>query len=128
VGAPGARKPIPAAAVGSLEWRVISFHRALLPALGGPGVYGLRVHGAVLASGAARSGAAVHYVDEEYDRGPIVAQWPVPVRRDDTPATLAARVLEVEHRLLPLVVEDLARRGGPPEPVQRSFEEKGIHG
>ena len=123
----GYLKRIPAAAVARLKWRVINIHPALLPAFGGPGMYGLRVHEAVLASGAARSGATVHYVDEEYDRGPIIAQWPVPVRRDDTPATLAARVLEVEHRLLPLVVEELARRGVPPEPVKLSFEEKGIH-
>lgn len=114
----GYLKRIPAAAVARLKWRVINIHPALLPAFGGPGMYGLRVHETVLASGAARSGATVHYVDEEYDRGPIIAQWPVPVQRDDTPATLAARVLEVEHRLLPLVVEELARRGVPEEPVR----------
>ena len=72
----------------------------------------------VLASGAPISGATVHYVDEEYDRGPIIAQWPVPVRPGDTPETLAARVLEVEHRLLPLVVLDLAQRGVPRVPVR----------
>src|SRR2546430_14111156 len=76
-------------------------------------MYGRRVHEAVLASGAALSGATVHYVDEEYDRGPILAQWPVPVRGDDTPDSLAARVLEVEHRLLPAVVLALARLGVP---------------
>jgi len=62
----------------------------------------------------------VHYVDEEYDRGPILAQWPVPVRGDDTPESLAARVLEVEHRLLPSVVLELARRGAPAVPVRLS--------
>jgi folate-dependent phosphoribosylglycinamide formyltransferase PurN len=60
----------------------------------------------------------VHYVDEEYDRGPIIAQWPVPVRPDDTPDTLAARVLEVEHRLLPQVVLALARLGVPEKAVR----------
>ncbi|HEY3279583.1 MAG TPA: formyltransferase family protein, partial [Gemmatimonadales bacterium] len=64
------------------------------------------------------SGATVHYVDEEYDRGPIIAQWPVPVRPDDTPETLAARVLAVEHRLLPQVVLELARLGVPERPVR----------
>src|SRR5256884_230034 len=104
------------------RWRLINIHPALLPAFGGDGMYGRRVHEAVLASGAALSGATVHYVDEEYDRGPILAQWPVPVRGDDTPDSLAARVLEVEHRLLPAVVLALARlgvperRGGPPPP------------
>ena len=75
-------------------------------------MYGRRVHEAVLASGARVSGATVHLVDEQYDHGPIVAQWPVPVRPDDTPDTLAARVLAVEHRLLPAVVLACAARGG----------------
>ena len=111
-------KRIPPAAVARLRWRVINIHPALLPAFGGPGMYGRRVHEAVLASGATLSGATVHYVDEEYDRGPIIAQWPVPVRPHDTPETLAARVLEVEHRLLPHVVLELARLGVPEEPVR----------
>ncbi len=114
----GYLKRIPAAAVAQLRWRVINIHPALLPAFGGPGMYGRRVHTAVLASGVALSGATVHYVDEEYDRGPIIAQWPVPVRSDDTPDTLAARVLEVEHRLLPQVVVELARLGVPEAPVR----------
>jgi phosphoribosylglycinamide formyltransferase 1 len=130
-------KRVPAAAVARLRWRVINIHPALLPAFGGPGMYGRRVHEAVLASGATRSGATVHYVDEEFDRGPIIAQWPVPVRADDTADSLAARVLAVEHRLLPLVVEELARRGVPEEPVKIALEDlkategrkggKGIH-
>ena len=83
-------------------------------------MYGRRVHEQVLATGATISGATVHYVDEEYDHGPIIAQWPVPVRAGDTPETLAARVLEVEHRLLPLVVTTLARLGLPQQPVRLS--------
>jgi len=114
----GYLKRIPPAAVARLRWRVINIHPALLPAFGGPGMYGRRVHQAVLASGVALSGATVHYVDEEYDRGPIIAQWPVPVRPDDTPETLAARVLAVEHRLLPQVVMELARLGVPERPVR----------
>jgi formyltetrahydrofolate-dependent phosphoribosylglycinamide formyltransferase len=114
----GYMKRIPPAAVAQLRWRVINIHPALLPAFGGPGMYGRRVHETVLASGVALSGATVHYVDEEYDRGPIIAQWPVPVRPDDTPDTLAARVLEVEHQLLPQVVVELARLGVPERPVR----------
>jgi phosphoribosylglycinamide formyltransferase-1 len=71
-------------------------------------MYGERVHRAVLAAGESRSGASVHLVDEEYDRGPVVAQRQVAVLPDDTPASLAARVLEVEHRLLPEVVVAVA--------------------
>lgn len=116
----GYLKRIPPAGVARFRWRLINIHPALLPAFGGPGMYGRRVHAAVLASGVAVSGASVHYVDEEYDRGPIIAQWPVPVRRDDTPESLAARVLPVEHRLLPLVVLALARLGVPERPVRLS--------
>jgi phosphoribosylglycinamide formyltransferase 1 len=104
-------KRVPPAVVARFRLRMINIHPALLPAFGGPGMYGLRVHERVLASGAPISGVTVHYVDEEYDHGPIIAQWPVPVRPGDAPETLAARVLEAEHRLLPLVVLQLARRG-----------------
>lgn len=113
-------KRIPPPVVVRCRWRLINIHPALLPACGGPGMYGRRVHAAVLASGAVVSGATVHYVDEEYDRGPIIAQWPVPLQPGDTPESLAARVLEVEHRLLPLVVLALARLGVPDEPVRLS--------
>ena len=81
-------------------------------------MYGRRVHEAVLASGAALTGATVHYVDEQYDRGPTIAQWPVPVRPGDTADTLAARVLAVEHQLLPAVVLALARLRLPAGPVR----------
>jgi phosphoribosylglycinamide formyltransferase-1 len=90
--------------------RILNIHPALLPSFGGKGMYGRHVHRAVLEAGCAVSGATVHFVDEEYDRGRIVAQWPVPVLRDDTPATLAARVLRVEHALYPAAVEWVARR------------------
>ena len=114
----GYLKRVPAAAVARFRWRLVNIHPALLPAFGGPGMHGLRVHQAVLASGATLSGVTVHYVDEEFDRGPMIAQWPVPVRPGDTPESLAARVLAVEHRVLPLVVLELARRGVPDEPVR----------
>jgi folate-dependent phosphoribosylglycinamide formyltransferase PurN len=83
---------------------MLNVHPSLLPAFGGPGMYGRRVHAAVLAAGARVSGATVHFVDEAYDRGAIAAQWPVPVFADDTPESLAARVLRVEHALLPPTV------------------------
>ena len=99
-----------ASVVARFRGRMINIHPALLPDFGGPGMYGHRVHEAVLASGAKESGATVHFVDEEFDRGAIIAQEKVPVQRGDTAETLAARVLEAEHRLLPKVVLDLARR------------------
>ena len=88
---------------------MLNVHPALLPAFGGPGMYGTRVHEAVLAHGAKLSGVTVHFVDEQYDRGAIAAQWPVRVFPTDTAAALAARVLRAEHQLLPRVVEAVAR-------------------
>lgn len=92
---------IPAAVVAAFRGRMLNIHPALLPAFGGKGLYGRRVHEAVLAYGARWSGATVHLVDEEYDTGPIVLQEPIPVLPGDTPETLAARTLRVEHRLYP---------------------------
>jgi phosphoribosylaminoimidazolecarboxamide formyltransferase/IMP cyclohydrolase len=81
--------------------RILNVHPALLPGFGGKGYYGMKVHEAVLASGAKVSGATVHFVTGDYDSGPIVLQRPVPVLDDDTPAALAARVLAAEHSIYP---------------------------
>lgn len=99
---------IPPSIVRAFRGRMINIHPALLPSFGGQGMYGSRVHEAVLASGCRITGVTVHFVDEEYDRGPIIAQWPVPVMEHDDAASLAKRVLRVEHRLLPLVVHAIA--------------------
>lgn len=84
--------------------RIVNIHPALLPAFGGPGMYGMHVHEAVIASGAKFSGATVHIVDEEYDRGPVVLQQQVALADGETPATLAAKVLAVEHELYPRAI------------------------
>jgi phosphoribosylglycinamide formyltransferase-1 len=115
----GFLKLIPEAVVRAYRGRILNIHPALLPAFGGPGMYGRRVHEAVLASGARISGATVHVVDEQYDHGPIVAQWPVPVLEGDEVETLAGRVLEVEHRLLPDVVEAFATGDLTTDPAGR---------
>jgi formyltetrahydrofolate-dependent phosphoribosylglycinamide formyltransferase len=96
---------VPAGVTRAYSGRMLNVHPALLPAFGGPGMYGRRVHAAVLAAGARVTGPTVHFVDEEYDRGAIAAQWPVPVLAGDTPEALAARVLAAEHALLPRVVD-----------------------
>ncbi len=83
------------------ENRVANIHPALLPAFGGQGFYGARVHEAVLESGARISGCTVHLVDDQYDHGPIVLQRRVAVLDDDTPTTLAARVFEAECEAYP---------------------------
>lgn len=99
---------LPAEVVSRYHGRMVNVHPALLPAFGGHGMYGMRVHRAVIGAGVRLSGVTVHLVDERYDSGAVLAQWPVPVLHGDTPETLAARVLKVEHRLLPAVVEALA--------------------
>lgn len=81
--------------------RIVNIHPALLPAFGGKGMYGIHVHEAVLASGEKITGATVHIVDEEYDHGPIILQETINVLPDDTPESLAERVLPIEHRLYP---------------------------
>ncbi|MCC6431200.1 MAG: phosphoribosylglycinamide formyltransferase [Gemmatimonadaceae bacterium] len=104
----GYLKLVPADVVAHFRGRLLNVHPALLPAFGGPGMYGHHVHHAVLAAGAKLSGPTVHFVDEHYDRGAIAAQWPVPVFSDDTESSLAARVLHAEHRLLPRTVAAVA--------------------
>jgi phosphoribosylglycinamide formyltransferase-1 len=89
---------------GRYDGRTLNVHPALIPAFCGKGFYGRRVHEAVLAAGVRVTGATVHFVDAEYDHGPIALQESVPVREDDTPETLAARVQEVERRLVPEAV------------------------
>jgi phosphoribosylglycinamide formyltransferase-1 len=101
----GYMRLVPQAVVAAFRHRISNIHPALLPSFGGKGMYGHHVHEAVLASGVKVSGASVHLVDEEYDRGPIVMQECVKVLDDDTVDSLAARVLEVEHRIYPLALQ-----------------------
>lgn len=122
----GYLRKIPEPVVATYRHRMTNIHPSLLPAFGGRGMYGRRVHEAVLAYGVHWTGATVHLVDAEYDTGPIVLQEPVRVQPDDTPETLAARVLAVEHRLYPEALRLFAtarlhisgrhvRRAEPPE-------------
>jgi phosphoribosylglycinamide formyltransferase 1 len=104
-------KLVPANVIAAYRGRIVNVHPALLPAFGGKGMYGRRVHEAVLASGAPETGATVHLVDEAYDHGATLAQARVPILPGDTPELLAQRVLEMEHRLLPAVVLAAARAG-----------------
>jgi phosphoribosylglycinamide formyltransferase-1 len=101
---------VPARVIEQYRGRTVNVHPALLPAFGGKGMYGIRVHRAVLAAGCTVTGVTVHLVDERYDEGRIIVQWPVPVVHGDSAESLAARVLTVEHILYPLALEWLARR------------------
>ncbi|MEQ8210878.1 MAG: phosphoribosylglycinamide formyltransferase [Lacipirellulaceae bacterium] len=88
--------------------RVVNIHPSLIPAFCGHGMYGNRVHQAVLDYGAKVTGVTVHFVDNEYDNGPIIWQQPVPVFDNDTADTLAARVFETEKDAYPHVLKLLA--------------------
>jgi len=118
---------VPVDVVRGFRGRIVNVHPALLPKFGGPGMYGAKVHAAVLAAGETVSGPTVHFVDEEYDRGAIIAQQPVPVLANDTVDALAARVLAAEHQLYPACVSAVVSgavhldahgrvRGTPPVP------------
>lgn len=121
----GYMRLVPADVVDRYADRMVNVHPALLPSFGGKGMYGIHVHRAVLEAGVRLTGPTVHLVDEVYDRGRIIAQWPVPVKASDTPEDVAARVLRVEHQLYPRVVDHLVaawRAGRTPGPLDEPGE------
>jgi phosphoribosylglycinamide formyltransferase-1 len=101
---------LPEKVVRAYHHRIVNIHPALLPKYGGKGMYGHYVHEAVIANGDTESGVTIHLVDEIYDHGRILEQVRVPVEPDDTPDTLAARVLKQEHKIYPRVLEKLIKR------------------
>ena len=104
----GYLKLIPGDLIAAFPEKIINIHPALLPFFGGAGMYGIRVHKAVFASGMKVSGPTVHFVNEEYDQGAIIAQRAVSISHCTTPEEIAAEVLKAEHTLLPEVVAALA--------------------
>ncbi|MEI7576131.1 MAG: phosphoribosylglycinamide formyltransferase [Armatimonadota bacterium] len=93
----GYMKLLPSSVLAAHSGRILNIHPALLPKFGGQGMYGIRVHEAVLAAGETESGCTVHFVTEEYDEGEIILQARCRVEIDDSPEELAARVLRLEH-------------------------------
>jgi phosphoribosylglycinamide formyltransferase 1 len=112
----GYLRKIPEEVVGKWSNRIINIHPALLPSFGGKGFYGIRVHEAVIASGVKFSGVTVHFVNNEYDAGPIIWQSVVPVHDSDDAHTLQKRVLKTEHEIfwkaVKLAIEGKARIEG----------------
>lgn len=106
----GFLKMIPSNVTDAFRNRIINIHPALLPAFGGKGMYGMNVHRAVFDSSAKESGATVHFVNEVYDDGEIIAQRKVDISDLTSPEAIAERVLKVEHELLPDVIEQYALR------------------
>ncbi len=103
----GYLKKVPDSVVQTYQNRIINIHPSLLPKYGGKGFYGHKVHKAVLDAGDSVSGCTVHYVNSEYDQGSVIKQVKVPVHQNDTPESLAERVLAEEHKLLPNVIKQL---------------------
>lgn len=90
--------------------RIVNIHPALLPGYGGKGMYGMRVHQAVIDAGEKESGITIHYVNTEYDTGDIIFQAKCPVSTGETPETLAAKVHRLEYEYYPKIVEKLVKR------------------
>lgn len=101
----GYLKMIPINIISEYKNKILNIHPSLLPKFGGKGFYGMRVHEAVFKSKEVFTGATVHFVDEIYDNGPIILQKKVKISPDDSPETIAKKVLDIEHRLLPYVVQ-----------------------
>jgi phosphoribosylglycinamide formyltransferase 1 len=101
---------IPANVIDAYPGRIINIHPALLPKFGGKGLYGMRVHRAVLEAGETKSGCSVHIVTNDYDEGPVIGQITVPVEPGDTPESLAGRILIEEHKLLPSITGMLLKK------------------
>jgi phosphoribosylglycinamide formyltransferase 1 len=101
---------IPVSLICMFPGRIINIHPSLLPDFGGKGFYGLKVHEAVIKSGKKITGCTVHVVTDNYDEGPILAQRTVSVDADDTPESLAKKVLELEHTLLPETIQTILKK------------------
>ena len=106
----GFLKMIPETVIKNFNNRIINIHPALLPSFGGKGMYGMNVHKAVYNSGAKESGATVHFINEAYDDGKIIAKKKVDISNVKSPEQIAERVLKIEHELLPFVIEKFARK------------------
>ena len=101
---------IPDTLIKAYPGKIINIHPALLPNYGGKGMYGNHVHEAVIAAGEKESGITIHYVDGHYDNGDIIFQARCAVLENDTPATLAARIHQLEHEHYPQVIETLLNK------------------
>lgn len=101
---------VPAYLVRAFQGRMVNIHPALLPKYGGKGMYGMRVHEAVRAANEPETGITIHLVNEQYDEGDAVFQARCPVEPTDTPADIARKVLALEHRYFPEVIEKMLRQ------------------
>lgn len=98
---------VPSDIIAAYQGRIINIHPALLPDFGGKGMYGERVHRAVIDSGMKKSGITIHMVNEHYDSGDIICQQECEVLENDTPESLAARIHKLEYKFFPAAIENL---------------------
>jgi phosphoribosylglycinamide formyltransferase-1 len=103
----GFLKKIPEELVHAFRNKIINIHPSLLPDFGGKGMYGMRVHEAVIEAKATKSGITIHYVNEEFDKGELIAQFETPITEDETPTTLASKIHKLEMTFFPKVVEEI---------------------
>jgi len=106
----GFLKLVPQELINRFSEKIINIHPALLPKYGGKGMYGMNVHKAVLSAGDAHSGISIHYVNEKYDEGKIIAQFTCPVFPNDSPEKLAERIHELEYKHFSITVENEIRK------------------
>lgn len=104
---------VPAPVLHDYPEKIVNIHPALLPKFGGKGMYGARVHEAVIAAGEKESGITIHYIDEHYDEGSVIFQATCPVMPGDTPDTLATRVHQLEYEYFPKVIEGVIQGKSP---------------
>lgn len=102
---------VPPELINLYSGRIVNIHPALLPEYGGKGMYGSRVHEAVIDNGEDESGITIHFVNEIYDAGDIIFQAKCPVNRDDTPDSLAKKIHQLEYKFFPRVVEGVIADG-----------------
>ena len=115
----GYLKIIPSKIISKYRNKILNIHPSLLPKFGGKGFYGMNVHKSVIEEKEKFTGATVHFVDEVYDNGPIILQRKIEVLKNDSPESIASKVLSVEHALFPYVVrkfcsEDIIFKGNKP--------------
>ena len=101
---------IPSTIVHAYPKRIINLHPALLPKFGGKGMHGMHVHEAVYAAQEKETGITIHYVNEKYDEGTIIAQYKVALNSDDTPQQIAAKIAKLEAKCFPLCVEEVIQK------------------
>ena len=106
----GFLKLVPVSLLHAFPGRIVNIHPALLPKFGGKGMYGMHVHEAVVKAGETKTGITIHFIDDKFDEGEIIAQYETEVMPTDTPETVASKIHDLEMKWFPVVVEQVCNR------------------